>query len=311
MRVLQTIFISLLFLAVAAGVGFLVAREAFLIWGVATVRESVTQMRRISVNSGIYLQQCKEKGISDLNQEIIGSIQLRFESSNTYVIEVVCAQFPLSPITVTTKKLPMFVTKIPGAAGIIWGENRSGVGLTVWGRSRAIVVENREVTYQPISANEPGELGFSPVSSCSGYGFTCCALDNSLGQGNQLTGVSDCPRSCYQQCQVRPQVLSVTTQPFYDPATRQVIVAAGESLEINYVVDTLSQELKEVTVEYGDGTSETFTTKTGTANHTYSCFEAKCEFQASVKVTDRTGTESPLTHLSSVKVVVTAASTTQ
>ena len=304
MRILQSLFFSLIVLFIVGVVGFFIVRELWLIWGVSRVRTSLSQMRQISSNAGLYLQKCKEKGLSDLNQDIIDRIQLRFESSTEFVVEVVCAQFPLSPVLVTTGELPPFVTKLPGSSGIIWGVERSGLALQVWGRSRAIVVEEETVDYEGVASREPIVYGAAPVAQCAGYGFTCCALDSSIGQGSQLTGAIDCPRSCYQSCQARPVVLSLTTQPFYDVQTRSVAIGTGESVEFNYVVETPGSTLQQVLIDFGDGFQQAVETPTGSIHHTYSCVSARCEFVATVTVTDVKGNASPMTPLTQVTVVV-------
>jgi hypothetical protein len=74
-------------------------------------------------------------------------------------------------------------------------------------------------------------------------------------------------------------------------------------MEVNYVVDVPTDTFT-VTLMFGDGQQETFTTITGGTSHTFSCSQAQCTYEVSIHVTTPNGLESALNTASSVKVVV-------
>lgn len=318
MRVIKFLFSSFLVLAVIAGGAFLITREVLLQWALSTVRQSLGVLRQDSVHAGAFFLDCQKKGgvVSD-TQPLISAFQLRFTSSTEYVLEVVCAQFPSDPILVSSHQLPMFVTKIPGQAGILWGNERSGIGLQVWGRSRAILASDREVQYETAS-KQLGGLGVGPAAACQGYGFMCCPSDSSVGVGEQIGSATDCPKTCYQSCAYRPVVLSLVTQPFFDPKLRVLSVAEGESVEFSYVLDVIKTKGATGTLDFGDGEQVPLSIPRGQATHTYSCSnsaggsgaamtgssQGRCQFTAQILLQDGAGVEIADTPVRSVRIVV-------
>lgn len=315
MRVLYSLLSSVVAIAIVLAIGFLIAREGLLFWGVSTVRSSITVMRQLAVNAGQYGTECRKLGVSD-DEQAISAIQLRFTSDTEYVVEVVCGQFRLNPLVIETKQLPFMVKKLPGASGIVWGEARSGVRLGVWGRTRSIITENREVAF---TSNPDEFLGAGPISSCQGYGYLCCAEESSIGDGDLFSGATDCPKTCFPGCLPRPVVLSLTTDPFYQPETRTLDVSAGEMVTFGYVVtmpplrgkpEEAQSELavsptQSVVIEYGDGSSDLAVEEAGSFTHAYQCVGARCVYQLSLKVTDINGVSAAVTPVSQLKVVVT------
>jgi hypothetical protein len=231
----------------------------------------------------------------------MGAFQLRFTSSTEYVVEVICGSFVLDPILVERQELPMFVEKRIGNSGIVWGTGRSGIVLEVFGRSAAIGIENELTFTDSGSAND---LGTGPRTACAGYGFQCCQPETTAGQGEQLTGVMDCPRSCFTTCLARPVILSFTTQPFYDQATRTLTVVPNDPVDFAYVASAGNNPSVTVTIEFGDGQTQQLSTLSGLATHTYSCQQARCEYQATVRAVDGDGIEAAATPLTMITVVV-------
>lgn len=301
MRVLKFLFSSAIIVGILGAVGFLIWREYMLMTGISQLRASMRQVTTIATNSGTYVNSCRERGVLDLDTGAIQAIQIRFTSSTTYQVEVVCNQFALDPIIAERASLPRFVEKVPGESGIIWGEARSGVALSMFGRTRSIYVEDSQV--------HTGELmdvqgSFGPVTSCSGHGFTCCQAETSIGEGSQLTNVTDCRASCFSSCVPRPVVLSFTTQPFYDLKTRVLYAPKGQEVTVAYVLDPAGSENLDVTIDFGDGSQNALTQFTGSTTHIYNCQDSSCSYQLKIEAVNEHGISSAQTPVTSVTVFV-------
>jgi len=302
MRIIKFLLISAVIVGVLGGIGLLVVREVMLIWGMSHLRTSVSKMRNISVNISPYVRECQKRGETDLTQEVIDKIQLKFTSDTEYQLELVCRQFQLDPIVVSSDTLPPLLTKAPGSSGLLWNEQLSSITLTIWGRERSLILEGSDVSYSNQRPNTP--VGSGPVASCQGYGFSCCQAESTQGMGDQIPGVSDCARSCYSSCISRPIVLSFGSEPFFDPKTRSLTVAAGEPVTFSFVVDMGSAKTGTTTIEYGDGQSDTFSENTQTVDHQYVCRQAECQFTVGLRVTDSRGTFSAATPITQLTVSV-------
>jgi hypothetical protein len=302
MRILKSIFYFTIVIGLIGLVIFLVFRELLLISAVSQVRNSITQLRQTASNTGVYAQQCRELGVSDQETTAISSLQLRFDSPTSYVLEVVCNEFALNPIQIEQKELPLFTQKTPGSSGLAWGDEVSGIGLEVLGRTRGIFMQGNEVWYDNVdkTVGLPG-----PLTTCQGHGYTCCQQETSIGSGLTLTEVTDCPQNCHSKCELRPLVLSLTTQPFFDQTTRQLTVTAGQPIEVGFVIDPQGSKDLRVELDFGDGTKDAFNQFQGRASHVYNCSKAVCNYQISVIATNDLKIDSALTAISKVKVVVT------
>jgi hypothetical protein len=301
MRILKFLFASVLFLVMVGGIGYLGLREVLLFMASNQVQTSVFTLRQISRNPISYVQQCKEKG-SIGNEKMISQVRLRFLNDHDYQTEVVCDQFPFDPIVIKKETLPWLTQKLPGSAGIVYGNDHSGVGLTIWGRKRDVVVENQEVSQQSTGTST---YGLSPVSSCGGYGFMCCQPDTQSGVGDVYIQVNDCPKTCYASCKARPVVLSFGTDPFAEGSPRMLTVKNGEAVNFNYVVAAASTPRVLVNLTFGDGQNQEIQSLTGEATHTYNCPTGSCRYTASLTVRDANGGVAAQTPLTQIQVVVT------
>lgn len=302
MRILKFIVVGLLILALVGGVGVIIGREALLVFSVAQIRTSISTLRQIEKNPKAYALECRQKGVS-VETDVIEKLQLRFISPTEYVLEVVCAQFSLDPIVIEKKSLPQFVVKLPGSSGIIWGDAPSAVGLSVFGRNRAVVVESKEIFYTNIT--DDFFYGVSPISSCQAYGFLCCQKENQIGQGSLFNGVSDCPSSCYSECISRPMILSFNSDPFMDFQTRTTKVKADEMITFSYVAQTNGiDDNGVIELSTGDGQKYTSSEMNGTFTHNYQCPSSTCNFQATIRVVNGQGIESALLPINIISVNV-------
>lgn len=301
MRILRTFFVYSVVLLMLGGAGFLITREVLLFMAVSQVKTSLNTLQRTAANTGVYAQQCREFGVTEDTTAAVEAVQLRFDSPTSYVLEVICSQFSLNPIKIETKELPPFTAKTIGSSGLIWNQGLTGIGIEIWGRSRGIFAEAGDIWYGP-AEDSIGLLG--PATTCAGHGYTCCQSETSQGSGTSISEVTDCPRSCYEQCQLRPLVLSVVSQPFYDPVTRVLSVESGQSVEIGYVIDPQGSEQLQVRLAFGDGEIEEFSDFQGRASHTYTCQSSLCEYTISLQATNEHDITSAVTSISQMKVQV-------
>ena len=284
MRIIKFIFKSIILLAIVGGVGFLLAREILLFIGVSKIKSSLSSLRSIAVQKS-YFTQCREKGSVFIDGDDPATMQLRFISSTEYVVEVLCSQFSIDPILVEQEELPRFVSKVAGGSGIIWGDARSGITLESFGRQKIVAVEGRIVITPPVGS----ELGIGPVTSCSGYGFSCCKSESEQGVGQQFTSSVDCPKSCYSSCVSRPVILAFNTQPAMDLQRRLAIISSGETVTFSFVIDPGLDNSVSAKLDYGDGQQAIFYGDKQIANHTYQCSQQECLHEVKLTVENDKG----------------------
>jgi hypothetical protein len=301
MRILKFLMSSFLVIGVLVIGVFLIGREILLLWGTSSVRSSLTELQSISRNATEYVRLCRQKGTPE-DQVAIARLQLRFLSDTEYVSEVLCNQFLLDPIVIRSQKLPLLVNKVAGSSGILWGTDRSGIALEVLGRKRSVIVDNKQIIGAPGNA----ALGFSPESSCQGYGYQCCQAETTSGVGSSYAQVNDCPKSCFSACVPRPVILSFTTDPFADAQTRTVSITSGENVTFSYVAsyDADKKVTPTIRIDYGDGQTDQKANLSGIFEHQYSCTQRTCSFQAHISAVLPKGTLSADTQLTKITISV-------
>ena len=307
MRIVKFLITSFLIFLVVGSATFVIGREALLWWGVSSIQSALSEVRYLSKNAKDYILQCRQKGAVDTT-DAIDHFQLRFVDDRNFTVEVVCTNFPLDPINVERKTLPMLVRKVPGSSGVIWGEERGGVELEVLGRRRDIFVEQREVVVAAPGSNLGAAM---PLTSCQGYGFQCCQSETVMGTGASYEGVSDCPKTCYSQCVARPVILSFTADPFPEGNSRFVSVMAGESVTFSYVASTPDNKKGSaplVVIQYGDGTQEEERKLNGSFSHQYTCLDgtlsSPCRYIVTITAQDSKGIQSAATAVTTFTVTV-------
>jgi hypothetical protein len=255
MRVIRTLLFSLCTVAVVVVVGGLGYREFLLIQATSQLTNSYEALKDAVANSAQYVKECSLKGLTGGSTQV--QFQLRFLTPSTYVLEVVCGASTLNNLVIRTESLPQFVTKRPGGSGGVFvkGEH-GGVGITVWGRSRDVVVLDNMLTIQQPDAIP---LAVGPRTVCGGLAYHCCPEQTHQGVGDVFVDAIDCPRTCYASCQARPIVLSLITDPASDPQTRETVVQRDTPVTVSYVVDpATTNEAVSITLDYGDGSVQTF-----------------------------------------------------
>jgi len=143
-----------------------------------------------------------------------------------------------------------------------------------------------------------------PITSCEGNGYECCSADTSIGKGDIVSSVNDCPQSCYESCIRRPVILSVSTQPFFDLKTRVLTVTKGEEVLIGYVIDQADSKELDIMIDFGDGDSTQMTEYSGEAVHRYNCSKTTCKYNLTVSAVNEKGIEAVKTAVTSVTVIV-------
>ncbi len=315
MRILRFFLSGVVLISIVGVCVFFVAREVFMYWGVSTLRASVKDLAQAQ-SQGSYQTQCKQEG------RVVGPdgviMQLRFLSNTEYVLEAICNPASTQPISVGRESLPPFVTKVKGTSGFITNEAPSGIVLAAfWGLGQeleqSLKIPSTYVSKSKLLQLEEGvlvetldatALKNGPVTSCNGYGYTCCREESEKGIGDRITGLFDCEQSCYSQCVSRPLVLSFTSNPFFEIQTRTLTIPAGTTVEFIYVGDGGPSNVLSGFIEFGDGGSEPITEESGQADHTYTCATASCTYVARLQFTDKWGVDSADLPITRITVVV-------
>ncbi len=317
MRILKIFFGAITFFAIITIVGFFITRESLLYWGTSKVESSLMSLAQ-SRNRDSFVSQCRQLGSTFVNGEDAVVYQLRFLSSNEFLLEAVCSQFSFDPILIKQVVLPQFVTKVPGTSGFVLNPRQSGIELQVFSeeinkisdiikidlsgllRKEAIVAENGIV----IRDSENGYLGGGPTTSCSGYGYQCCQDISQIGVGDKISGLVDCEKNCYSSCATRPVILSFNSSPLLDPRERSLVISDGATVEFTYVADAGKATTAGGVLDFGDGKKLPITGLAGQSSHTYSCNRASCEYTAQLILEDNWGVESADTSTSKIRIVV-------
>jgi hypothetical protein len=284
MRVVSILIRSLLIIAGIAVVTVLIGREVLLLWASSQLEADAKTLRQVVVSRS-HIQQCRDKGSALLDGEDIATVQMRFSSDTEYVLEIVCDQYRLAPITVKTAALPLLVTKTPGSSGVIIGAPYSAVEIGVMGRHKTIVVADKTIE----TSGDAVPIGTGPTATCGGYGLTCCSVESEIGVGEQITQAADCPKSCFSQCQKRPVLLSLTAEPYIDAKTRTVDLTDGQQLTVFFAVEPGINPTITARLDFGDGTVEQAVLSKGSFVHTYDCRTTTCQYTAHMDVHDDAG----------------------
>lgn len=305
MRILSLMIRSVILLLIVAGIAFLIGREVLLALGMTKMREALSSARVLRIAPGTIAPQCQTSALTDPTQAIVEQVQLTFISDTVFELQLLCRSSLRQPVMISQFELPPFVKKIPGTSGLIWGPGTTGVTLEVWGRHRSLILEDQKAVFE--NGFLPAGIGTGPMASCSGYGFSCCPTDSTVGQGLQTSLVNDCPRTCYSQCITRPVVLSFTSQPFYDLETRVISISTGDEVIFSYVVNPGTGLTAESTLDFGDGTKDVSQDTAKSVSHLYTCDQSVCDYPVQLLLKDNRGIDSVNTPLSRFTVRVSGS----
>lgn len=335
MRILKALVSFLVIVSVLGTMGVLLTREVLLIRALELMKRDFLAINK-KVTAGTYATDCLR--LSGVAAQ--GTTQLRFFDGTTYGIEVICEGLDSNPILAQRGALPPLVRKLYGDSGLIMGNQRLGeLEFVVLGRRATLYqTEAGEVAWR-YGALSPDYVLSGPPASCASYGLTCCSDSLEQGAGRSIQGAVDCPQSCFAQCLERPVVLALNTQPYYDVSSRLVTIQSGQLLDFDYVISesqrdsfadtSLSDQgsfssvllalteqflnktpatktqLKEVSIDFGDGHSQVQNTSQDLVSHQYDCAQAICRYTAVVSATNVQGAVTRTTPINTVIVEVT------
>ncbi len=317
MRVLKLLFSALVIFLVLTLIAFFITREALLYLGTSRIKSSLRELS-LARNKGSFVSQCKQLGSTYTAGEDIVSYQLRFLSSQEFVLEAVCNQFPLDPITIKRVSLPQFVSKVPGTSGFKLNYSQNGVELQVFAQELEKLQEASNLDLSKlvrvkdlvaddgvvIASGSNGYLGNGPVTTCVGYGYQCCEDVTHIGVGNRIEGLVDCEQNCYLTCAKRPVILSFNTNPLVNPSMRTLHINNGETVEFTYIADAGKNVSVVGVINFGDGKKTSVSGLAGQTSHVYSCTKSSCDYLTQLFLEDNWGVKSADTHISRIRVVV-------
>ncbi len=332
MTSIRRFIISLVFVSVGlitvASIGCLIVRETLLWQADQAFKDDLHALRKMKSPTT-----CQKEFGQNVAQDNTVIRQLRFTDSRKYVIELLCPGFPDRPLAQEQRTLGRYVSKLSGAAGIIVYPkvSESLIGIVVFqelvhslppalqswlswiSRGELIGLVQGDVTSRPLPksaiTSSASQFGIGPVSSCEGYGYSCCDVQTELGMGDSVRDLPSCPTSCFARCLSRPLVASWRSNPMPDWESNVLELPSGGTAEFSYVVADASEASPwTATISFGDGEMMIAKGKDGTVTHSYTCSTGLCDFTATVTVENKNGAQSAKTPLTTLKVAVTAPS---
>lgn len=343
MRVLKIFFTSIILLFIVAAVGGLISREILLSAGLNQLKGDMKFLAQTSTG-GDFFKQCLEySGGSFVDEGSMVRNQIRFTSDSDYVLESVCKASESVRKVIKNKSLPPLVRRSPGQSGLVQGQSGHGMEISIFGRS-GVVYEDENVFFSTTSdVTDLGVvLNEGPATVCSGYGYVCCSDDYQAGQDSFQPNALDCPRSCYSSCVEKPVVLTFNSEPAVEDNTRTVSLNSGDFIEFIYTIsdikgdvfardnifeenadqlrwdekllnilnkysqqETNTDEIADIEISFGDGTSEKLLDLHGRTEHTYTCERKSiCIYNVTIQATTKFGISSSLDGVSKIQVQV-------
>jgi hypothetical protein len=289
MRVLQFFFQIFLFIGVVGGLIYFFGGNIWLRVGSFSFVEDVKALANSNKQLQQYTSMCQQAPASSESSSPLG-VQLRFLDNQRYVTELVCTLIESSPLILKEGKLPLFIAKDPGSSGFFYassGSNLASVSLTSIGKHIFVELNNDTVTLEATTQAPQNQY---PKSECISFGFSCCADDSLVGEGDvRSLGVIDCPTSCFPICQKVPYIELFASDPPSTLDTHELALSSSTAdVVFNYGVSSANGKIESVTIDYGDGEVQTSTVAQGIFTHTYTC-NGPCKYTASLKVQDASG----------------------
>lgn len=332
MRIIKFLFFSLLWILGLGSIIFFLGRELLLVWQSSVIKSDYNSL--LNNNHAVI---CTEK----YSYAQDSWSQLRFVSNKEYKLEAICSDFATLPLEIKTRKLLPLVSKTSSSSGFNTSENAlpSFIEISVLGRKTYLYTDGKEI-HSTYFKKPDLDYDQGPLSSCEAHNYQCCSLDWESGVGEQLADVNDCPKSCFSSCLLRPSILLFNTRPAFDDLTRTVAVSSGESVSFSYVVgngksDAFSGQLDQeenkswlkkiqalftksdenadlegialpvtVTIDFGDGQTWQSSNLKETTEHTYTCINKSCYYQATINAKDAQGVLSANNELAKMVIKV-------
>lgn len=300
-----TTFIRLLIvILLLGGVVFFGGREVWLLLaGEQVISDARTLSRPTQWEK--YLEGCSTSVITGSSP--FEGFQLRFVDQENYVLEVDCST--QQPVVRESISLLKGVKKTKGSAGFYYDfqskEFLGEIQIEFFGRSRVVYVDGENVKQ---TWGTTQYVVSKPASSCQAFGYVCCDAENQQGVGEGISaGVVDCSQNCFSSCLQRPVLLSFQSDPAVDYEERIVRLNGTSALIIfSFAFDETAAPIDAVTLDYGDGTRQSYELAESLSPKEYQCTSGKCIFTATLKAVDTRGVESPVTRLSTITVELNA-----
>ncbi len=300
MSFLSTFIRFTIILFVLALVGYYVGREVILYMAAEQVASDARSLQ-FPKQWEEYLAGCSTSRITGSTP--YAGFQLRFVDQSQYVLEVDCTT--VQPVERERVSLMRGVEKSLGSAGFYYNfatQTLQGeLQVDFFGRSRVIYADGESVKHIWGTTNYTASR---PASACQAFGYVCCDAETEQGEGELLSaGVVDCSQNCYQSCLQRPTLLSFVSDPPLDYEQRTIYLQGTSSLVLfSFDFDESAAPIESVTIDFGDGTSQTVQKASSLLTKEYSCPQGTCVFPVTVQAVDVRGVASPITRLSSMSV---------
>ena len=270
-----------------------------------------------------YRDMCTVRDMSNIedNGQLVYPVlgyRLRFTDTIHYLIEAVCSRTEKGPFLVENGELKYGINKIKGSgvfmpvevsdafkkpisgpvsSFVLIGANRGGLYLV--GIDQDKVVDKR---IKP--ADWPGEGVNAPPTICTGWGNLCCDPVSQVGTGPAETRVLDCRDGCYPACLDRPIVVYLNTDPEMNDETRTAEVLGQETVvSFGFEIMDADSEIKEITLNFGDGEVYQAQNNQEVVEHTYRCTRTECLYQVTLSAQDTQGLNLPPTRLNSLTII--------
>lgn len=318
MRFIKYIFFFTFLFLIFFIVSSIVWQEYVLASARNQLMNKIDQYSKSTSTAQVY-EYCRDLGSVNLGDRSIYHIQLRFLNDQDYVIEGVCDQYEFSPNVIFEGSLGKQVKKIAGSSGLMLQPGVWRVSLkanTSWLPEEVVQTKLAQLLFSRVKEVQviDGKLSPSnsvdlqanqdtPVTSCEGYGFKCCAIVAEVGVG-ETREANDCSESCFQSCQVIPQILWLATNNNFDRQQRQATVGSGEAVSFTFVGNSPDPKNTMAKMNFGDGQVWEGPMQTESIIHTYSCSTRECLYVADVVLVDSSGRTSVMTDNSSIDIYV-------
>lgn len=271
--------------------------------GTYNFRSEVESLPRLARNVADYTAMCQHSPQSSDNSTPLG-FEIRFLDDRHYVVEVVCTLIENSPIELKRGSLPPLITKMPGSSGIYYPLdqqtiNLSAVRLFSINKELGISLSGDEVK---VGTDIQAVIGDFPKAECAAFGYSCCTVAATVGQGVPLTGVvTDCAQNCFASCKSVPFIELFNSDPAYEPERREItMTSASLDVVFNYAISP--KTVNKIHIDFGDGSTQDSTYPDGIFTHTFSC-AGPCNYTVKLSAVSADGTASLDTNEAKIYII--------
>lgn len=303
MRILSFFFRLFVITGIVGVFVYFFGGTIFLMVGTYNFRQQVEQLPLYSRNIADYAQMCQHSPQSSENSTPLG-FEIRFLDDQRYVVEVICTLIENSPIEIKSGSLPPLIAKMPGSAGFFYPLEQKEL-VTSALRLKSINKElGMALIGDTVSVGDSIQpvIGGFPKGECASFGYFCCGEGSEVGQGVALTQVvTNCANRCFPVCKQVPFVELFNSDPAFAPNSREVVMT-GPTLDVIFNYGISPKTIKNVHIDFGDGSVQESIYADGIFTHTYSC-PGPCRLVVKLSATDAVGTPSIETDESKIYII--------